>query len=237
VAPGAHPRRPAHPAGAVRGPRPRGRRRKTLTPRARRLELGLSVAALAAALAFNHRIDAFVERVGETAPVSPDLILRHLPGVDVSAVYWWGAAAFVVFAAAAAFLRERERLGAFARAYSVLIAARACLMTLTPLHIPAGAISVDGGMIYGSVGRMVTVHHDLFFSMHTAAPFLAFLLFRDAWIRRTCLAFSVLLGAAVLLLKTHYSLDVAGAYFVAYSLYRFERLWLEPPIRRALRGL
>lgn len=147
-------------------------------------------------------------------------------------MYWWGAAAFVAFAAGAAFVRERERLGYFARAYAVLIAARACLMTLTPLHIPAGAISVDGGMIYGSVGRMVTVHHDLFFSMHTAAPFLASLLFRDAWVRRTCLAFSLLLGATVLLLKTHYSLDVAGAFFVTYSLYRLERLWAEPLVRR-----
>jgi hypothetical protein len=201
-------------------------------PRARHWELSASVAALAAALAFTHLADGYIEVVGEAAPVSPDLVLRHLPGVDVSAVYWWGAAAFVVFAAAVALARERGRLGYFARAYAVLIASRACLMTLTPLHIPAGAISVDGGPIYGSVGKMLTVHHDLFFSMHTAAPFLASLLFRDRWAQRTCFAFAVLLGATVLLLKTHYSLDVAGAFLVTYALYHFERRWLEPLVRR-----
>jgi membrane-associated phospholipid phosphatase len=198
-------------------------------------ELAVSGAALAAAMAFNRAADVYIERVGEAAPVSPDLVLRHLPAVDVSMIYWWGAAAFVAFAAAVALSRERERLGYFARAYAVLVVARACLMTLTPLHIPEGAISVDGGMIYGSVGRMVTVHHDLFFSMHTAAPFLASLLFRDRWARRVCLAFAVLMGATVLLLKTHYSLDVAGAFLVTYSLYRLELLWLEPAVRRAIK--
>ena len=198
-------------------------------------ELALSAAALAAALAFNHAADGYVERVGENAPMSPDLVLRHLPGVDVSLLYWWGAAAFVAFAAAVALMRERDRLAYFARAYAVLVFARACLMNLTPLHIPAGAISVDGGMIYGSVGRMVTVHHDLFFSMHTAAPFLASLVFRERWARRVSLAFAFLMGATVLLLKTHYSLDVAGAFLVTYALYRFERLWIEPAVRRAVR--
>jgi membrane-associated phospholipid phosphatase len=152
--------------------------------------------------------------------------------LDVSWVYWWGATAFVVFAMIMALSRERARLGYFARAYAVLITARAVLMNLTPLHIPAGAVSVDGGMIYGTVGKLVTVHHDLFFSMHTAAPFLASLLFRDAWIRGVCRAFAVLLGATVLLLKTHYSLDVAGAFLVTYALYRLQRRFLEPAVRR-----
>ena len=206
------------------------------SPSVRFRELACSAAALAAALAFNHAADGYIERVGETAPVSPDLILRHLPGIDVSVIYWWGAAAFFAFAAATALTRERGRLGYFARAYAVLIASRACLMVLTPLHIPAGAISVDGGLIYGSVGKMLTVHHDLFFSMHTASPFLASLLFRDRWAQRTCMAFAVLMGATVLLLKTHYSLDVAGAFLVTYALYRLERRWLEPSVRAALRS-
>lgn len=195
-------------------------------------ELAASGAALAAALAFNRAANVHIERVGEAAPVSPDLVLSRLPGVDVSIVYWWGAAAFIAFAAAAAALRERERLGYFARMYAALIVSRACLMTLTPLHIPEGAISVDSGLIYGSVGKMLTSHHDLFFSMHTAAPFLASLLFRDAWARRVSLAFAVLMGVTVLLLKTHYSLDVAGAFLVTYSLYRLERRWIEPAVRR-----
>lgn len=204
-------------------------------PEVRPRELAFSVAALAAALVFNRFADAYIERVGETAPVSPDLVLRHLPGVDVSVIYWWGAAAFVAFAAVTALARERGRLAYFARAYAVLVASRACLMVLTPLHIPEGAISVDGGLIYGSIGKMVTVHHDLFFSMHTASPFLASLLFRDRWARGVCAAFAVLMGATVLLLKTHYSLDVAGAFLVTYALYRLERRWLEPLARRLAR--
>lgn len=198
-------------------------------------ELALSVGALGGAMVFNHAADLYIERVGETAPVSPDLVLRHLPAMDASAVYWWGATAFMVFAAGVALLRERSRVPYFARAYALLVAARACLMVLTPLHIPAGAISVDSGVIYGSFGRMMTVHHDLFFSMHTASPFLASLLFRERWASRICMGFALLLGATVLLLKTHYSLDVAGAFLVTYALYRLEHRWVEPVVRRAVR--
>jgi membrane-associated phospholipid phosphatase len=197
----------------------------------RKGELAVSTAALFAAMAFNHRADRYIERVGNRAPVSPDLILRHLPGVDVSMIYWWGAAAFVAFAAVYALLRERPRLAYFARMYAVLVLARACLMVLTPLHIPDGAISVDAGVIHDSIGTMLTVHNDLFFSMHTASPFLASLMFRDAWARRTCFAFAVLMAATVLLLKTHYSLDVAGAFLVTYALYRLEHRWIEPRVR------
>jgi len=109
-------------------------------------------------------------------------------------------------------------------------------MILTPLHIPAGAVSVDGGLLYASLGRHLTVHNDLFFSMHTAAPFLGALVFRDRWVSRVCMGFAVLMGVTVLLLKTHYSLDVAGAFLVTYALYRLQRRWLEPPIRRAARA-
>ena len=201
----------------------------------RRVEFVLSLAALFGALALNHAADGYIERVGEKAPVSPDLILRHLPAVDVSLIYWWGAAAFVVFATAAALLRERDRLAFFARSYAFVIAARAGFMVLTPLHIPAGAISVDDGLLFSSVGRMVTVHHDLFFSMHTAMPFFGALLFRDRVVRAVCGAFALLMGVTVLLLKTHYSLDVAGAILIPYALFHFQRRWIEPAVRRASR--
>jgi membrane-associated phospholipid phosphatase len=199
-------------------------------------ELALSVGALGAAMVFNRFADVYIERVGEHAPVSPDLILRHLPGVDVSTIYWWGALSFALFATVTALLRERGRVAYFARAYALLVVARACLMVLTPLHIPTDAISVDSGVIYGSFGQMMTVHHDLFFSMHTASPFLASLLFRERWASRICMGFAVLLGVTVLLLKTHYSLDVAGAFLVTYALYRLEHRWIEPLVRRAVRA-
>ena len=209
----------------------------TTTKAVRKGELAVSIGALLAAMAFNHLADGYIERVGEHAPVSPDLILRHLPGIDVSALYWWGAAAFVAFATVVALWREMPRLAYFARAYAVLVAARACLMVLTPLHIPDGAISVDAGVIHDSIGTMLTVHHDLFFSMHTASPFLACLLFRDRWASLVCFGFALLMAATVLLLKTHYSLDVAGAFLVTYALYKLQRRFVEPRVRALARVL
>jgi membrane-associated phospholipid phosphatase len=196
----------------------------------RRSEEIASAAALAAALVMTNAADRYIDRVGESAPVSPDLLLSRLPTVDLSWLYWWGAAAFIALAVAAAVSRERGRWPFLARSYALVLAARAGLMTLTPLHIPAGAVSVDHGFWYSSVGRHLTTHHDLFFSMHTAMPFLGALVFRDKPVRLACGLLSILMGATVLLLKTHYSIDVAGAFLVTYALYHFQRRWLEPAI-------
>lgn len=193
----------------------------------------LSFAALAAALLLTGAADRYVDAIGPAASTSPDLVLRHLPSLQVAWLYWWGALAFVAFACAAAFLRERGRWGYLARSAALVIAARAVLMCLTPLRIPDGAVSVDSGLIYSTVGRHLTTHNDLFFSMHTAMPFLGSLVFRDRAVRAACLAFAFLMGATVLLLKTHYSLDVAGAFLVPYALHRFQGRWLEPALRRA----
>lgn len=197
----------------------------------RRIEGPASLAALAAALLLTNAADRYLDRVGEAAPVSPDLLLTRLPPIDASWLYWWGAAGFVVLAVAAAVLRERDRWPFLVRSYAFVLAARAGLMILTPLHIPAGAVSVDHGFLYWTVGRHLTTHHDLFFSMHTALPFLGALVFRDRPVRLACGALSVVMAATVLLLKTHYSIDVAGAYLVTYALYHLQLRWVEPMVK------
>src|SRR5207249_132495 len=73
---------------------------------------------------------------------------------------------------------------------------------------------------FNQVGRYFTVHNDLFFSLHTALPFLGFLAFRTRAVRWSCLAFSILLGATVLLGRNHYSVDVAAAYLITYAVFR-----------------
>jgi hypothetical protein len=87
------------------------------------------------------------------------------------------------------------------------------------MKLSAQALPVEGDPLFNAVGRFFTFRHDLFFSCHTAVPFLGFLLFRDRWARAVSLSLSLLLAAAVLLARQHYSIDVFGAYFITYALY------------------
>jgi hypothetical protein len=70
--------------------------------------------------------------------------------------------------------------------------------------------------------------HDLFFSAHTALPYLAFLLVRGTWIRLSFLLISLLLASAVLLGRLHYSIDVFAAFFITYALHKAEVRWFQP---------
>lgn len=192
-------------------------------------ELGLSLAALAGSLLLNAAALRYVEIAGSRASPNPDILLGLLPVVDTRPVYVWGAAGFIVLAIAACLTVERDRAAYIARLYAALIAVRSGVMVLTPMHVPAGEMGLDGHTAQ-AVARFFTAHNDLFFSLHTALPFLGFLAFRATALKRACLGFSIGLAAAVLLGRNHYSVDVAGAYLITYSVFRLvpAPVWPEP---------
>lgn len=184
-----------------------------------RREVALSVAAFFASLALNAAAVRYVEVAGNLVPPVPDTVLNLLPLVDTRFVYLWGAGAFVVLAVATCLTLERDRLAYIARLYAALIAVRSGVMVLTPMHVPAGEMGLEGHPAFAAL-RYFTVHNDLFFSLHTALPFLGFLIFRTKRVRWACLGFSIMLAAAVLLGRNHYSIDVAGAYLITFAVFR-----------------
>ncbi len=199
----------------------------------RLVELCVSLAGLGVALALNNCLGRFASRQGDHAHASPDLLLAHLPVVDLRALFLWGFAAFLVALVVLGVWRERRRLAHIVWLYALLISVRSLFIILTPMRRPEGALWVGGNPLYDAIGRYLTFKNDLFFSSHTALPFLAFLVFRDRWARAFFLACSVTLAATVLLTRLHYSIDVFSAFFITYALYRWERRWLRAPYRRA----
>ena len=201
------------------------------------LELSASAALFFGSLVLNRFAGAYIDKVGETAHTSPDLLLGFLPIVDMRFLYLGGFAVFAAMAVLHTLWRERPRAAYIARNFALLIAARSALMILTPMKVPAGTLAVDGYRFYDTVGRFFTARNDLFFSLHTGIPFMGFLVFTDRAAKRACLAFSLIMAATVLLGRHHYSIDVAGAYLITYSLYRLEKRWFEAPYRSFMRGL
>jgi len=60
----------------------------------------------------------------------------------------------------------------------------------------------------------------MFFSGHTAMPFLGFYLFRHSWLRYVYLVGAVVMGIVVLAMHLHYSVDVFAAFFMTYCSYQ-----------------
>jgi hypothetical protein len=63
-------------------------------------------------------------------------------------------------------------------------------------------------------------HNDLFFSAHTAIPFLAFLLYKQEKIGKFFLVMTFVMAFTVLALHQHYSIDVFSAVFITYGTYK-----------------
>lgn len=189
-------------------------------------EQAWSLLALAGALLLNHRLNGVVEALGARGPVARDTVLAVLPVLDPAPLrflYLAGMGAWILFAAVYALRGEPERWPLVARRFALLLVVKSAVMLLTPLRIPDGSLSMEGSALYAHAGRFLTVQNDLFFSTHTAAPFLAALLFTRPWAKAVCGAWAVVMAAVVLLGRMHYSVDVAGAFLIAYAVARLGR--------------
>ncbi len=198
----------------------------------RAVEYALGGAALAAALAINYWAGRLADTFGEGAPVLQDLFLSTLPMMDTKILFVYGYGFFLAWLFTAVLLWERRRAPYIAWSFALLIVVRSFFILLTPLHHPLAELPVAGDPLFEAVGRYLTFKHDLFFSSHTSTPFLAALILRGRWVRRSFLAISLVMAATVLLGRYHYSIDVFGAFFITYALHKAEVRWFQPAYQR-----
>ncbi len=114
--------------------------------------------------------------------------------------------------------------------YALIIFIRIIAMYSLPLNPTPHTIPLVDPLVqlFGS-GKILM--RDLFFSGHTATMFMLFLTAPTKKLRYIFLAGVFLVGVAVLIQHTHYSVDVIAAPFFAYGCYRiavlfdFKFLW------------
>ena len=167
----------------------------------------------------------------QTAHV-PDLILDHIGPVDVSFLFVWGYIAFFSLLFIYPIFLHVRTLHIVISQFSLLIMLRAVFVLLTHLQTPPEAIVVEFPWKF----QILSFQNDMFFSGHTAIPFLGFLLF-DGKIRYFFLCGSIFMGTVVLLMHLHYSIDVFSAFFITYCSYRAGNHVLkkiEPHIKRPI---
>ncbi len=144
-----------------------------------------------------------------------DIILSNIRVYDVDWPFIYGILIFWIFSGLL-LLNEPRRLPFALKSIALFVIIRSVFITLTHIAVfpTHEMIPTTGFMSY-----FITAD-DLFFSGHTGLPFLLALIFWDEEILRYFfLVSSVFFGAIVLLGHYHYSIDVAAAFFITYTIY------------------
>jgi len=176
--------------------------------------LALAVAFLAVALWADYQCGVYVTL--RPAVKVPDLILDHLPTLDMSFLFTYGYMALIVGMFLYPLWRRPRMLHVVAIQFSLLLILRSLSMIFMHVSTPADSVAVH---FPGFFSRFY-FENDMFFSGHTAMSFLGFYLFRPHRLRYVYLAGSIVMGIVALLMHVHYSIDVFAAFFMTYCSYQ-----------------
>ena len=191
----------------------------------------LSLLIVAAATYLDYLSGVYVSSSANVAAV-PDLILDHVGPVDLSFIYVYGYLTLCITLFLYSLVLHIRTLHVVVSQFSFLVMLRAVFVMLTHLQTPADGINA----VFPWIFKGISFQNDMFFSGHTAIPFLGFLLFKGV-IRYFFLCGSICLGTVVLLMHLHYSIDVFSAFFITYCCHKIGSVVLEktePYIKRSL---
>jgi hypothetical protein len=151
-----------------------------------------------------------------------DAILDNIPTYDLQILFYWGPLVLIGLTVLYGTFFEPEACPFALKTYGLLVIIRAGFIVLTHIGPPHGYFFAYGFNYTGDFWGNIIFKNDLFFSAHTAIPFLAFFLFKKSNVfRGLMLIGSVVMAFTVLLMHVHYSIDVFGAFFITYGIYAF----------------
>ena len=156
-----------------------------------------------------------------------DIVLSNTPIFDVDGLMVAGTLLLIIYITLL-YLHHPKRIPFGVLTLALFFFARSGFTVVTHIAsfpLPSGFVPdfnySIGRFFFGFGG-------DLFFSAHTAVPFLMALLFwQDRGLRYLFLAWSVFFGAVVLLGHLHYTIDVLSAYFITYGIFHIA-CWMFP---------
>jgi hypothetical protein len=176
--------------------------------------IGISLALVVVATYLDYYSGVYVSSTGGVDV--PDLILDHVHPVNLEPVFIYGYLGIILALFSYPLVFHIRMLHSVIAQFSLLVMLRSVFMIFTHLETPPDAIAVHFPWIFAKL----SFENDMFFSGHTAIPFLGFLLFRSSPIGYLFLLGSLVMGTTVLAMHLHYSIDVFSAFFITYCSYR-----------------
>lgn len=159
-----------------------------------------------------------------TLPTGIDPLLARLPTVNVLPVLSWVWMAVHLYAAVHAVLYYPRQMPFLLFLLGSFIGVRSVFVFLSPVGAPAGMLDMSKmDYLFSRIMGTYTFQNEFVFSGHTGIPFLFSLFFETRLHKRLFLGISLLMAAACLLTRNHYTVDVLGAYFMGYAIFVLSR--------------
>lgn len=157
-----------------------------------------------------------------------DLILDYIPTINMHIFFTWGMYFLTVFIICYALFVKPETVPFALKTYAVLIFLRCGFILLTNIGAPVDSFYA-GAIVGKDFFTDFVFRNDLFFSGHTAYPFLGYLIYRKTNVAWILFLGTILMAITVLFMHVHYSIDVFAAFFITYGVYKFSS-WLFDPL-------
>ncbi len=147
-----------------------------------------------------------------------DIVLNSIPVFNVDISFIYGPILFWILVTILAVI-EPKRLPFIVESVVLLVLVRCVFVSLT--HI--GPFP-DHLYVQSNFFSFLTSGSDLFFSGHTAFPFLMCLAYwENKQLRILFFLLSLFFGAVVLMGHLHYSIDVLAAFFITYTTFHIAK--------------
>jgi hypothetical protein len=184
----------------------------------------LAVASYANSLAVSYAN----ERVSNSVT---DIILSNTPVFDVDGFFVYGAILLIAIAVGVCVWRLASAPFVM-KSVAFFIVIRAAFVSMTHISPYPEHVAV-GPDFFTRLFPSVFSGSDLFFSGHTGIPFLLALIFwENVYLRVLFLGYSVVFAVVVLLGHLHYTIDVASAYFITYTIFVLAKKFFETDWKR-----
>ncbi|MEI6397064.1 MAG: phosphatase PAP2-related protein [Candidatus Taylorbacteria bacterium] len=161
----------------------------------------------------------------ESSPVA-DIVLSNIPVFNVDVWFMYGplVLGLILFISC---IRNPCKIPLLLKSAAIFVTIRAIFITFThigpyPDHNILDSMDFDFLKTFSTSANFFIFSGgaDLFFSGHTGMPFLAALIYWDNKLMRyICLFSSFFFGILALLGHLHYTIDVASAFFITYTIY------------------
>ncbi len=176
----------------------------------------LGIVLLIGALFINYNAGNFALKKASNGVT--DIFLDNIPVVNLGEIFIWGAIFLFLFIIAV-LLYEPHYLPFALKSLALFYFTRAIFITLTHIGPYYESAALPPSQLINW-----TLDGGLFFSGHTGMPFLMALIFWKFYrLRIAFIAFSIIFGASVLLSHVHYSIDVAAAFFITYTIFEMSK--------------
>lgn len=151
--------------------------------------------------------------------VVSDIILDNIPAIDLSFFYIQGITLILIVFFVYPIIYKVKKIHIAISQFSLLLMIRSFFMVLTHLKLPTQAILPTTNAFVS----IISFRNDLFFSGHTAVPFLGFLIYKNKKLKLFFLLCTITMMLTVLFMHVHYSIDVFAALFITYGSFELGR--------------